>query len=127
MKNPNTYKIRGMHCASCAGIIEKSFKKTEGVHSAEVNYGTETAKITFDESKTNPHDLSKKIESLGYSLDISTAEEMGMSEEEHAAHLGLNQSKKEKLAEVADMKAKVMSAIPIAIIAALVMTWEILA
>ncbi|MDP3962562.1 MAG: copper-translocating P-type ATPase, partial [bacterium] len=33
----------------------------------------------------------------------------------------------EKLAEVADMKAKVMSAIPIAIIAALVMTWEILA
>ena len=41
-----------MHCASCAGIIEKTFKKTEGVESVEVNYGTETAKVSFDESKT---------------------------------------------------------------------------
>jgi copper chaperone CopZ len=22
-----TYKIKGMHCASCAGIIERTFKK----------------------------------------------------------------------------------------------------
>ena len=27
------FKIKGMHCASCAGIIEKAFKKTEGVTS----------------------------------------------------------------------------------------------
>ena len=47
-----TYKIKGMHCASCAGIIEKTFKKSVGVQSAEVNYGTETAKIIFDESKS---------------------------------------------------------------------------
>ncbi|HEY9583775.1 MAG TPA: heavy metal translocating P-type ATPase, partial [Candidatus Paceibacterota bacterium] len=123
-----TYRIKGMHCASCAGIIEKTFKKTEGVHSAHVNYGTEKAKLAFDESKTSAQELSKKIEPLGYSLEVSSdAEKMGMSESEHAAHLGLNQSKKEKLAEVADMKAKVWSAIPLAIIAALVMIWDILA
>lgn len=122
------YKVKGMHCASCAGIIEKIFKKTEGVHFAEVNYGTETAKVSFDELKTSPHHLSQKIEKLGYSLEIpQTAEEMGMSAGEHAAHLGLNQSKKEKLAEVADMQTKVISAIPIAIFAALVMGWDILA
>lgn len=123
-----TYKVKGMHCASCSSVIEKTFKKVGGVHSAEVNYGTEKAKISFDPSKTNPHDLSKHIEPLGYSLEVSpSAEEMGMSAEEHAAHLGLNQSKKEKLAEVADMRTKVLSAIPIAIIAALVMGWDILA
>ncbi len=123
-----TYKVKGMHCASCSSVIEKTFKKVEGVQSAEVNYGTEKAKVSFDPSKTNPHDLSKHIEPLGYSLEVpSTAEEMGMSESEHAAHLGLNQSKKEKLAEVADMRIKVLSAIPIAIFAALVMGWEILA
>ncbi len=122
-----TYKIKGMHCASCAGIIEKTFKKTDGVESAEVNYGTETAKVAFDESKTNPHHLSKKIEKLGYSLVVPTAEEMGMSADEHAAHLGLNQSKKEKLAEVADMRAKVMSAIPLAVFSILLMGWDILA
>jgi len=123
-----TYKVKGMHCASCSSVIEKAFKKVDGVQSAEVNYGTEKAKVSFDPSKTSPHDLSKHIEPLGYSLEVpSTAEEMGMSADEHAAHLGLNQSKKEKLAEVADMRIKVISAIPIAIFAALVMVWEILA
>lgn len=123
-----TYNVKGMHCASCSSVIEKTFKKVEGVESAEVNYGTEKAKVSFDPLKTNPHDLSKHIEPLGYSLEVpTTAEEMGMSESEHAAHLGLNQSKKEKLAEVADMRTKVISAIPLAIFAALVMGWDILA
>ena len=62
MNNPKIYKIKGMHCASCAGIIEKTFKKIEGVESAEVNYGTENVKVVFDESKTNPQELSSKIE-----------------------------------------------------------------
>ncbi len=123
------YRVKGMHCASCASIIEKTFKKTEGVHSAEVNYGTETTKISFDESKINPADLSKKIEPLGYSLDMenSSASAMGMSEDEHKTHLGLNQSKQEKLAEIKDMKIKVISAIPLAIISIVVMAWDILA
>jgi len=135
-----------MHCASCAATIEKTFKKTEGVQSAEANYGTETVKVTFDDSKTGGKELSKKIEPYGYSLVVSapalantpgtknhamdhgsTAAEMGMSEEEHAAHLGLNQSKEEKLAELADMKRKVISAIPIAIVSAFVMGWRIFA
>lgn len=63
-----------------------------------------------------------------YSLEVpETANEMGMSESEHAAHLGLNQSKKEKLAEVSDMQTKVLSAIPLAVFAAFVMGWDILA
>jgi Cu+-exporting ATPase len=128
-----TYRIKGMHCASCATIIEKTFKKTEGVHSAEVNYGTETAKLSLDETKTNLHHLSKKIEPLGYSLAIPTAESMGlpaqagMSESEHAEHLGLNQSKAEKLAELKDMRNKVISAVPFAVISIFVMGWDILA
>lgn len=132
-----TYRVKGMHCASCASIIERAFKKTEGVTFAEVNYGTEKAKFTFDQSKTNPQQLSKEIEHLGYSLDLDdemphagggkSAEEMGMSPDEHMAHLGLNQSKKEKLAEVARMRTKVLSAIPIAIFSALIMIWDILA
>ncbi|MDP1625304.1 MAG: heavy metal translocating P-type ATPase [bacterium] len=122
-----TYKIKGMHCASCAGIIEKTFKKTEGVESSQVNYGTETAKVSFDPAKTNPQHLSQKIEKLGYSLVIpETANEMGMSANEHAAHLGFNQSKKEKLAEIKDMKSKVFSVIPLAIFSIFVMGWDIL-
>ena len=146
MSTLKTYKVQGMHCASCAGIIEKTFKKVEGVISAEVNYGTEKVKIAFDESKTSVQDLSKKIEPLGYSLVLAqenphahkhSAEEMGMSADEHAAHLGLTQShlradyggqaKKEKLGEVASMRTKVFSALPLAVFAALVMGWDMLA
>lgn len=122
-----SYRVKGMHCASCSAIIEKTFKKVEGVHSAEVNYATEKAKVSFDPSKTNAQNLSKTIEHLGYSLENSpTAEEMGMSADEHAVHLGLNQSKKEKLAEIAMMRNGVFSAIPLAVISVIFMIWEML-
>ncbi len=137
MDQPKVYRIKGMHCASCASIIEKTLKKTDGVQSIEVNYGTEKAKMVFDELKTNPEELSEKIEPLGYSLildqgpsyseTVQSAQAMGMSSDEHTAHLGLSQSKKEKLAELTTMKTKVWSAVPLAAIAALVMVWDILA
>lgn len=135
MNNPKTYKVKGMHCASCASIIERTVKKFDGVENIEVNPGTENAKITFDSSKTNPESFNKKLEPLGYSLVVPmdhdmnniSAGSMNMSENEHAEHLGLNQSKKDKLAEVAEMKSKVMSAIPLAIFSIFVMSWDILA
>jgi P-type Cu+ transporter len=130
-----TYRVKGMHCASCSSIIERAVKKIEGVENIVVNNGTENAKISYDASKTNPESFNKKLEPLGYSLmvpqthDMSnmSASEMGMSADEHAEHLGLNQSKTEKLAEIKDMKIKVMSAIPLAIFSVFVMGWEILA
>jgi P-type Cu+ transporter len=118
-----TYRIRGMHCASCATIIEKTLGKTHGVHKAEVNYGTETAKLDYDSEKVSAADLSKKIEPLGYTL--VTAESMGMTEEEHRSHLGINQSKEEKLQEIKSMARKLKVAIPVAVISAILMFWEI--
>ncbi|MDD4989568.1 MAG: heavy metal translocating P-type ATPase, partial [Candidatus Pacebacteria bacterium] len=127
MSTQKSFRVRGMHCASCAGIIEKTFKKTPGVVSAEVNYGTEKAKVSYDESKISPHHLSKKIEPLGYSLvtEEETAESMHMSESEHAAHMGLNQSKQEKLAEIHSIRSKVISVIPLAIVSILFMIWDV--
>src|SRR3990167_2205548 len=137
MNITNTYKVKGMRCVSCASIIERTVKKIDGVEEISVNNGTENAKISFDESKTNPEFFNKKLEPLGYSLVLPqehrmnmsanmTASEMGMSEDEHAAHLGLSQSKQEKLAEIKDMKIKVISAIPLSIISAVILSWEIL-
>jgi len=122
----NTYKIKGMHCASCASIIEKTIKKVDGVESANVSYGTEGVKLSYDESKTNLKNISEKIEKFGYSLIIPTAEEMNMSADEHAAHLGLNQSKQEKLAELKRMKNILLSALPFAFFSIFFMTSDIL-
>lgn len=128
-----TYNIKGMHCASCSSLIEMTLKKIEGVFSVEANYATETAKISFDETKISPENLSKKIEPLGYSfimpaehtMNMST-EQMGMSADEHAAHTGIGQSKESKLKEIAEQKTMVISAIPLAIISIFIMGWDIL-
>lgn len=134
MSEIKTYQIKGMHCASCASTIEKTFKKQAGVASAEANYGTESVAVSYDESMTTPHHLSKSIEPLGYSLVIPetnemsmTAQGMGMSESEHAAHLGLNQSKKEKLAEISSMRTMIITTTPLVLFTIFVMAWEGLA
>jgi len=127
MSNHQTYRIKGMHCASCAGIIERTVRKVEGVEHIEVNYGTETAKIAFDPAKTDPEQLSGHIKPLGYTLVVPTAESMSMSADEHASHTGLNQSKTEKLAELKEMRWKILSVIPLAVFSIFVMGWEILA
>lgn len=113
MSITKTYKVKGMHCASCAGIIEKTFKKIDGLQSVEVNYGTEMVKVTFDESKISPQYLSEKIEKFGYSLVVPEAI--------------LMTAKKEKLVELADMRSKVILAIPMAIFSIFVMGWDIMA
>ncbi|MDD5710814.1 MAG: heavy metal translocating P-type ATPase [Candidatus Colwellbacteria bacterium] len=107
-----TFKIRGMHCASCASVIEKALKGTDGVQSIEVNYGTETAKITFDESKADPDLLSEKIKPLGYSFVIRA--------------IG-DQSKAEGFAEIADTRTKIKVPIPLTVFSIFVMGWDILA
>lgn len=122
-----TYKIKGMHCASCASIIERTFKKIEGVESVQVNYGTENARMSFDPLKTTLDALSKKIEPLGYSIIMPTIDDMGTSADDNTARVGIDQSKKEKLAEIASQKNLVMSAIPLAIISIFIMGWDILA
>ena len=61
-------RITGMHCASCAMLIERSLKKKPGVLKAIVNYGTEKATIEFDENKANPAEFIETIKSVGYDV-----------------------------------------------------------
>ncbi len=133
MNHDQTFDIKGMHCASCSAIIEKTLKKQPGVISAQANYGTEKAKVSFDDGKISAEQLSKSVEPLGYSLVMpkmptpGSASSMGMSEDEHAAHLGLNQSKDEKLLELKAVKRKVQSVIPLAAFSIFIMAWDALA
>ncbi len=132
MSTLKTYRVKGMHCASCASIIERAVKKIDGVEDISVNSGTENAKVSYDENKTNPQDFNRKLEPLGYTLVVEemhnmSAHDMGMSEDEHKAHLGINQSKTEKLKEIDDMKKGVLGALPIAVFSIFVMGWDIFA
>lgn len=136
--------VIGMACASCAITIQNTLKKTDGVVECDVNYGNEKAKIKFDPAKTTIQDLSKKIEKLGYRLanieqptnhlgkhimpDGTVMEDSAMDVNgiDHSAHLGLNQSKEDKLKELANQKRKVMVSLPVALFTFAVMIWDIL-
>ncbi|MGM0845790.1 MAG: heavy metal translocating P-type ATPase [Bacillota bacterium] len=62
------YKVIGMTCSACASRIEKGLTKMEGVEDATVNFALETASVKFNPSSTDPKDLQKKIQDLGYDV-----------------------------------------------------------
>lgn len=135
-----TLPINGMNCASCAITIQKVLKKSEGVISCEVSYGNEKANIEFDSSKTSIQKLNKNIEPLGYSIkenemasshtmpngQVMSGEAHNHKGMDHSEHLGLSQSKEDKLKELQNQKSKVQFVMPITIIVFIVMIWEIL-
>jgi Cu+-exporting ATPase len=62
------FKIEGMHCATCAVTIEESLGRIgEGIK-AQVNFGTDTARVEFDPSRTTLTDLEKAIKDAGYGV-----------------------------------------------------------
>ena len=58
--------LSGMHCTSCALIIEKSLKKVAGVKEAHVNFAAEKALITYDESTVKTESLIEAVKKTGY-------------------------------------------------------------
>ncbi len=66
------FSIGGMHCASCANIIDRELKKVPGVQASNVNFGTEKATVSFDDT-TNVDALKKVIEAAGYTADVVDA------------------------------------------------------
>lgn len=69
-----SFPIIGMHCASCAMLIEKKLTKTTGVASANVNYGSEVASVEFDPEVTNEEKLVEAVRQTGYKAIHTTAD-----------------------------------------------------
>ena len=58
--------IHGMHCSSCANIIERELKKVPGVSDATVNFATEKANITHDHESIHVDSLVLAVKKSGY-------------------------------------------------------------
>lgn len=115
------YKIKGMHCASCSHHIQKSVWKIPWVESCEVNYATETAKVVFDEQQADITQMNASIEPMWYTF----VDHASMSADEHAAHLGMTQSKEEKLEEIKEMKKNVRIVVPFMVLSFVYMILDI--
>ncbi len=60
----------GMHCSSCANIIERSLKKVPGVKLANVNFAAEKASVIYDESQVKTQSLIEAISKAGYKAEV---------------------------------------------------------
>lgn len=91
-----TYPIKGMHCASCVRVIERSLSKTPGVNTAVVNLATEKATVSFDPEICSDQQIASAVSNVGYKV----ATEYGMASQD--------QEKIEKEKELKKLKNKVI-------------------
>ncbi len=64
--------LYGMHCSSCAALIERSLKKVAGVKEARVNFAAEKASVVF-EGPAKVDDLTQAVVKAGYKAQLVDA------------------------------------------------------
>ncbi len=64
-----TLTISGMHCASCALIIDKALKKIPSIKNSVTNFSTSKTTVEYNPSKIKIEQITKKIQALGYSAE----------------------------------------------------------
>lgn len=111
------YKIHGMHCTSCANIIERKINKTTGIQLAKANYATEILEIE-SEHPPSLDQLNHQLKPLGYNLTSETAGDHTIQQEH------LHQSNDP--VELSQLRQSLKIIIPLVIISILMMTWDIL-
>lgn len=65
--------IKGMHCKSCADLIELKISLLDGVESIKVSLIENKAFVRFDPTKISLERIKTEIESLGYSTNSELA------------------------------------------------------
>jgi len=101
------FPIVGMHCASCARLLEKRISKVPGVISAAVNYGSEQASVDYYPSACTIDDIEKAVAETGYTAVIQKKDSDKTADE-------VKEEAKKK--ELKDLKRKVTVSIGLSII-----------
>jgi len=85
MQQKIRFQIEGMTCQACASRIEKVLNKKDFIESAGVNFASEEAQVTFDDSKTSIADIIAIIQKTGYGAQEKTDE---LPQAAPEAHIG---------------------------------------
>ncbi len=79
--------LTGMHCVSCAGLIERSLKKVSGVKEANINFAAEKASIVFDETQTSIDSLTQAVKKVGYKASYQEQEDPELERKKRHAEI----------------------------------------
>lgn len=105
-----TFDVKGMHCASCVNVLERTLKKVDGVTDATVNLATNRATVNCDEN-TSEQALAAAVKKKGY--------ELVMNESMQGSHDHMNMGYDSKL------KENVIVSLVLIGISSFIMLWEI--
>ncbi|MFA7535116.1 MAG: heavy metal translocating P-type ATPase [Desulfuromonadales bacterium] len=61
-----SFAIRGMHCANCAGSIEKKLRSLAGVQSVRVSYAGESGSVAFHPGQSGREEIFQAVRDVGY-------------------------------------------------------------
>ncbi|MGA1821625.1 MAG: heavy metal translocating P-type ATPase [Thermoplasmatota archaeon] len=61
-------KISGMTCAMCVAAIKNALEEQEGISAADVNLGTETARVAYDPKKIDLRGMERIVRNVGYDV-----------------------------------------------------------
>ena len=67
------FAIRGMHCSSCADIIERQVKKLPGVKEARVSFAGERAQVVFNPATASEQQIIERIRRAGYEAEVASS------------------------------------------------------
>ena len=82
------YPVTGMHCAACAGNVEKIVRKQEGVENASVNLATATLTVTYNPDIVSPQQLKEAVMKIGFDLIIDEDNSVQEQEEAEQSYYG---------------------------------------
>ena len=81
------FSIKGLHCQSCVGTVEKIVSGMKGVDSIVVNLATEKATITYDSTLVKLSEVFHLIAKFGYTGERITEEVIDRRAEEKRLEL----------------------------------------
>ncbi len=90
--NKTNLLVSGMHCSSCAGVIEKELKKIEGVQKASVNFASSKAAVEHTDQVPTQR-MIDAVKKAGYKAEQLNENDM---HSQHRHHSGSERSWKRK-------------------------------
>ena len=111
--------VLGMSCAACARTIALTLEDTPGVETADVNFATGRATVTFDSAAVSVGDLARAVRAVGYDVievaapespdaPAGLAETEAVEDLERKAHEGAYRGVKRRFAVAIALTAPVM-------------------
>ncbi len=80
--------IEGIQCAACAWLNERCLKSLPGVDSAQVNFSTHRARVTWNPARTTLGAILAAVKGIGYTArPYDPADQESALEEERRQHL----------------------------------------